>query len=65
MNSNKISDKTKSKIDNEVEKIVNFAYKQTLQIIDENIKALNIIANKLVKLNSINQTLLSNVSITY
>ena len=65
MNSNKISDKTKSKIDNEVEKIVNFAYKQTLQIIDENIKALNIIANKLVKLNSINQTLLQNVSITY
>jgi len=65
MNSNKISDKTKSKIDNEVEKIVNFAYKQTLQIIDENIKALNIIANKLVKLNSINQTLLANVSITY
>ncbi len=65
MNSNKISDKTKSKIDNEVEKIINFAYKQTLQIIDENIKALNIIANKLVKLNSINQTLLENVTITY
>ena len=65
MNSNKISDKTKSKIDNEVEKIVNFAYKQTLQIIDENIQALNIIANKLVKLNSINQTLLENVTITY
>ena len=65
MNSNKISDKTKSKIDNEVEKIVNFAYKQTLQIIDENIQALNIIANKLIKLNSINQTLLENVNIKY
>lgn len=65
MNNNKIGEITKSKIDKEVEKIINYAYKQSLEIIDQNIDSLSQIANKLVKYNSINNTVLENIDISY
>ena len=65
MNSNKISEITKSRVDKEVERIINYAYKKTLNIIDKNTKPLSQIANKLVQYNSINTTILENIDVTY
>tara|TARA_A100001011_G_scaffold398952_1_gene505367 strand:- start:472 stop:2430 length:1959 start_codon:yes stop_codon:yes gene_type:complete len=65
MNSNKISEITKSRVDKEVERIINYAYQQTLKIIDKNIKPLSQIANKLVQYTSINNTVLENIDISY
>jgi cell division protease FtsH len=65
MNSNKISEITKSRIDNEVERIINYAYQQTLKIIEKNIRPLSQIANKLVEYTSINNTVLENIDVSY
>jgi len=65
MNNNKVSEITKSRVDKEVEKIINYAYQQTLKIVDKNIEPLSQIANKLVEYNSINNTVLENIDISY
>ena len=65
MNNNKLSEITKSRVDKEVERIINYAYQQTLKIIDKNIKPLSQIANKLVQYTSINNTVLENIDISY
>jgi cell division protease FtsH len=65
MNNNKVSEITKSRVDKEVERIINYAYQQTLKIVDKNIEPLSQIANKLVEYNSINNTVLENIDISY
>ena len=65
MNNNKVSDITKSRVDKEVERIINYAYQQTLKIVDKNIQPLSQIANKLVEYNSINNTVLENIDVSY
>lgn len=65
MNNNKLSEITKSRVDKEVERIINYAYQQTLKIIDKNIKPLSQIANKLVQYTSINNTVLENIDVSY
>lgn len=65
MNNNKVSEITKSRVDKEVERIINYAYQQTLKIVDKNIQPLSQIANKLVEYNSINNTVLENIDVSY
>jgi cell division protease FtsH len=61
MNTNKISELTKARVDKEVERIINYALKETIKIIDENIKPLSEISNLLIRENSINSTVLDNI----
>ena len=61
----KMSEKAKSKIDSEVEKIVNFAYKQTIKIISEYMKSLTDIAEGLLKENSVGKVFLDDIDISY
>ena len=65
MNSNKMSELTKARVDKEVERVINYALKETIKIIDENIKPLAEISNLLIKENSINSTVLDNIDISY
>jgi cell division protease FtsH len=65
MNTNKISELTKARVDKEVERIINYALKETIKIIDENIKPLSEISNLLIRENSINSTVLDNINISY
>ena len=65
MNGNKMSELTKARVDKEVERVINYALKETIKIIDENIKPLSEISNLLIKENSINSTVLDNIDITY
>ena len=65
LNNNKISELSKAKVDKEIEKIINFAYKQTLNIIEQNVHPLTVIANKLTLQNSVNKTTLDNLDIYY
>ena len=60
-----MSEKSKSKVDSEVERIVNFAYKQTIKILSNNREALNEIANGLLKENSVGKVFLDNLDISY
>tara|TARA_B000000557_G_C20595054_1_gene367255 strand:- start:227 stop:682 length:456 start_codon:yes stop_codon:yes gene_type:complete len=65
MNSNKMSELTKARVDKEVERVINYALKETIKIIDENIKPLSKISNLLIKENSINSTVLDSIDISY
>ena len=65
MNGNKMSELTKARVDKEVERVINYALKETIKIIDENIKPLAEISNLLIKENSINSTVLDNIDISY
>tara|TARA_Y100000591_G_scaffold87945_1_gene74169 strand:- start:3319 stop:5277 length:1959 start_codon:yes stop_codon:yes gene_type:complete len=65
MNSNKLSEITKSRIDKEVEKVINFAYRQTIKIIENNVNSLSTIAKNLIEFNSINQTILEDIPISF
>lgn len=65
MNGNKMSELTKARVDKEVERVINYALKETIKIIDENIKSLSDISNLLIKENSINSTVLDNIDIAY
>ena len=65
MNSNKMSEITKARVDKEVERIINFALKETIKVVEENIDALSSISNKLIKYNNINSTVLKNIEISY
>lgn len=65
MNGNKMSEITKARLDKEVERVINYALKETIKIIDENIKPLAEISNLLIKENSINSTVLDNIDISY
>ena len=65
MNGNKMSELTKARVDKEVERIINFALKETIKVIDENVKGLSQIANILVKDNSVNSTVLNDIDISY
>lgn len=65
MNGNKMSELTKARVDKEVERVINYALKETIKIIDENIKPLSEISNLLIKENSINSTVLDNIDISY
>ena len=65
MNGNKMSELTKARVDKEVERIINFALKETIKVIDENVKGLSQIANILVKENSVNSTVLNDIDISY
>jgi cell division protease FtsH len=65
MNTNKISELTKARVDKEVERVINYALKETIKIIDENIKPLSEISNLLIRENSINSTVLDNIDISY
>lgn len=65
MNGNKMSELTKARVDKEVERVINYALKETIKIIDENIKPLSEISNLLIRENSINSTVLDNIDISY
>ena len=65
MSGNKMSELTKARVDKEVERIINYALKETIKIIDENIKPLSEISKLLIKENSINSTVLENIDISY
>lgn len=65
MNGNKMSELTKARVDKEVERVINYVLKETIKIIDENIKQLAEISNLLIKENSINSTVLDNIYISY
>ena len=65
MNTNKMSEITKARVDKEVERIINFALKETIKVVEENIDALSSISNKLIKYNNINSTVLENIEISY
>ena len=65
MNGNKMSELTKARVDKEVERVINFALKETIKVIDENVKGLSQIANILVKENSVNSTVLNDIDISY
>ena len=65
MNSNKLSEITKSRIDKEVEKVINFAYRQTIKIVENNVNSLSTIAKNLIEFNSINQTILEDIPISF
>ena len=61
----KMSEMSKSKVDGEVERIVNFAYKQTIKILSKNREALSEIADGLLKENSVGKMFLDNLDISY
>ena len=65
MNSNKLSEDTKARVDKEVERIINYAYRKTINIIEQNIQSLSKISKNLVKYNSINSTILEDITISY
>lgn len=65
MSGNKMSELTKARVDKEVERVINYALKETIKIIDENINPLSEIAKLLIKENSINSTVLENINISY
>lgn len=65
MNSNKLSEDTKARVDKEVERIINYAYGKTISIIEQNIESLSKISKSLVKYNSINTTLLEDITVSY
>lgn len=65
MNSNKLSEDTKARVDKEVERIINYAYRKTISIIEQNIESLSKISKSLVKYNSINTTLLEDITVSY
>ena len=60
-----MSELTKARVDKEVEWVINYALKETIKIIDENIKPLAEISNLLIEENSINSTVLDNIDISY
>ncbi len=65
MNGDKTSEYSRNKIDKEVERIINFAYKKTIDIIERNRAGLDNIANLLLKKTSIDAKDLENLVITY
>jgi ATP-dependent Zn protease len=65
MNGNKMSELTKARVDKEVERVINYALKETIKIIDKNIKPLAEISDLLIKENSISSNVLDNIDISY
>ena len=65
MNSNKLSENTKARVDKEVERIINYAYRKTITIIEQNVESLSKISKSLVKYNSINSTVLEDITVSY
>ena len=65
MNTNKISEYSKNKIDKEVNKIVNFAFEKTVKILTYNEKNLDSISLLLLNQTSIDSKLLDNYNIKY
>ena len=65
MNSNKLSEDTKARVDKEVERIINYAYRKTITIIEQNVESLSKISKSLVKYNSINSTVLEDITVSY
>jgi cell division protease FtsH len=65
LNSNQESEYYKDKADREIERLINFAYKKTLNIIKRNENALDKISNLLLEKNSIDNVDLNNIDIKY
>ena len=65
MGSDKTSEYSKDKMDKEVERIINFAYDKTLDIIKQNINSLDKISDLLIKKISIDYKELKNIDIKY
>ena len=65
MGGDKTSEYSKNKTDKEVERIINFAYKKSLDIINQNNFALDKIADLLIKKKSIDYVELKNIDIKY
>lgn len=65
MNGDKTSEYSRNKIDKEVERIINFAYKKTIDIIERNRAGLDNIATLLLEKTSIDGKDLNNLAITY
>ena len=57
--------KRQSELGKKIEKIVNFAYKQTIKIVEQNIQPLTEIANNLMKDAVVNKTKLDDEEIYY
>ena len=52
-------------LDKEVERIINYAYRKTITIIEQNVESLSKISKSLVKYNSINSTVLEDITVSY
>ncbi len=65
MGGDKTSEYSKNKTDKEVERIINFAYEKTLDIIKQNVDALDRISDLLIKKISIDYTELQSIDIKY
>uniref|UniRef100_A0A6C0AXI1 AAA+ ATPase domain-containing protein n=1 Tax=viral metagenome TaxID=1070528 RepID=A0A6C0AXI1_9ZZZZ len=65
MGGDKTSEYSKDKMDKEVERIINFAYDKTLNIIKQNINSLDKIANLLIEKISIDYNQLKNIDVNY
>ena len=65
MNSNKLSEFSKNKIDKEVANLLNFALKKTIDILMYNIDSLHLLSNKLSRVYSLDSDDLSFYNISY
>ena len=65
MNNNKISEYSKNRVDKEVNRLTNFAYKKTLEILNRNKKQLKNVADLLISNISIDQTDLNKIEVDF
>ena len=65
MNNNKISEYSKNRVDKEVNRLTNFAYKKTLDILNRNKEKLKYIAELLIDNISIDQTDLDSINVDF
>jgi cell division protease FtsH len=65
MNTNKVSEISKARVDQEIERIINFCYRQTLNIIEQNKEPLKDIADNLMLNTVVNKTMIDSLDIYY
>ena len=65
MNNNKISEYSKNRVDKEVNRLTNFAYKKTLEILNKNKEQLKNVADLLISNISIDQTDLNKIEVDF
>ena len=65
MNNNKISEYSKNRVDKEVNRLTNFAYKKTLEILNRNKEQLKNVADLLISNISIDQTDLNKIEVDF